>query len=404
MKSVALRRGGALTRPGGRSVAVQHFGLVLVPRGRRPVRVDDQGPAPAVDDDLVVERAQQHAVLDGGLAAVGLVLRVVHLAGAGGLGAAAGPLAVPVPQQDRVADPRRDRLGVADVQRQARPAEADAELPAAQERLASPPGPDSRSTALPITACSTAAQAAVVLRSRRVRAPPRRSLSSSTQSRTRSSRASTLTSPVTMGAIAASQAMAAAASPSSHAPSDAPVSAACARRAAHRARTRSVHCSCRAESPSSRSRSAREMCAQALTGCPARSGSSPVAVSRRIASASASWYRCSWVRSSSFPAGAASASSTAATAAAHSAVRSPCTTPAPPIVAASLTSRSAKSARGPGRAGPRGPARTSRRTGPPGAQPSPRRRRPAALITRRSGTSRASAGQHADHRPTDSDT
>ena len=105
--------------------------------------------------------------------------------------------------------------------------------------------------------------------------PPRRSLSSSTQSRTRSSSASTLMSPVTMGAIAASQAMASAASPSSQAPSDAPVSAACARRAAHRARTCSVHSSCRAESPSSRIRSAREMCAQALTGCPARSGSSP---------------------------------------------------------------------------------------------------------------------------------
>jgi hypothetical protein len=43
------------------------------------------------------------------------------------------------------------------------------------------------------------------------------------------------------------------------------------------------------------------------------------------------------------PAGADSASSTAATAAAHSAVRSPCTTPAPPIVAASFTSRSANS-------------------------------------------------------------
>ena len=85
------------------------------------------------------------------------------------------------------------------------------------------------------------------------------------------------------------------------------------------------------------------MCAQALTGCPARSGSRFAAVSRRIASASASWYRCPLVRSSSFPAGAASASSTAATAAAHSAVRSPCSTPAPPMVVASFTSRSANS-------------------------------------------------------------
>src|SRR6185312_16842896 len=53
-------------------------------------------------------------------AAAGLVPGVVHLAGAGGLVAAAGPLAVPVPQQHRVADPRRDRLGVPDIQRQAR--------------------------------------------------------------------------------------------------------------------------------------------------------------------------------------------------------------------------------------------------------------------------------------------
>ena len=148
---------------------------------------------------------------------------------------------------------------------------------------------------------------------------------------------------MTTGAIAASQAMAAAASPSSQAPSFAPVSDAGARRAAHRARTCAVHSSCSAESPSSSIRSARETCTQVLTGCPARSGSRPLAVSRRIASASASWYRWPLVRSSSFPAGADSASSTAATAAAHSAVRSPCTTPAPPIVVASFTSRSANS-------------------------------------------------------------
>jgi hypothetical protein len=50
---------------------------------------------------------------------------------------------------------------------------------------ASPPGPASRSAALPMTACSTAARAAVV--PGRV-SPPRRSWSSSTQSRTRSQR------------------------------------------------------------------------------------------------------------------------------------------------------------------------------------------------------------------------
>ena len=54
-----------------------------------------------------------------------------------------------------------------------------------------------------------------------------------------------------------------------------PVSEARARCAAHCARTCAVHSCCRAELPSSRSRSAREICAQTLTGCPARSGSRP---------------------------------------------------------------------------------------------------------------------------------
>src|SRR6185437_1819495 len=92
--------------------------------------IDDQGPAPPVNHDLMVERTQQDAVRHGRLPAVGLVRGVVDLAGADGLGAAAGPLAVPVPQQDRVADPRRDRLGVPDIQRQARPAQPHPQLPA----------------------------------------------------------------------------------------------------------------------------------------------------------------------------------------------------------------------------------------------------------------------------------
>src|SRR6184192_839542 len=85
-----------------------------------------------------------------------------------------------------------------------------------RRKLASPPGPERRSTALPMTASSSAAQAAS-------RAPSRRP-SSSTHSRTRSSSASTLTSPVTIGAIAASQAIASAASPSSQAPLSPPPS------------------------------------------------------------------------------------------------------------------------------------------------------------------------------------
>jgi hypothetical protein len=60
-------------------------------------------------------KGQGSAVPDRGGAAVGLVPGVVHLAPAGGLGAAAGPLAVPVPQQHGVADPGRDRLGDAGI-------------------------------------------------------------------------------------------------------------------------------------------------------------------------------------------------------------------------------------------------------------------------------------------------
>src|SRR5256884_1286535 len=88
---------GLLPGAGGWSVAVQDFGLVLVPRAGRPVRVHDQRPAPPVDDDLVVEGAEQDAVLDRGRAAVGLVPGVVYLAAAGGPGSAACPLAALVP-------------------------------------------------------------------------------------------------------------------------------------------------------------------------------------------------------------------------------------------------------------------------------------------------------------------
>ena len=65
-----------------------------------------------------------------------------------------------------------------------------------------------------------------------------------------------------------------------------------------------------------------------------------------MASASASWYRCSRVRSSSSPAGADSASSTFPTTAAHSGVRSPVITPAPWKVVSSRTPRSPNSRAG----------------------------------------------------------
>src|SRR5580658_6264705 len=102
---------GALPGSGGRAVAVQDLGAVGVPGGGGAVGVQDEGPAPAVDGDLVVEEAEQDAVCDAGGAAVGLVPDVVDLAGGGGLGAAAGPPAVLVAQGDGVPD--RGRHGVA---------------------------------------------------------------------------------------------------------------------------------------------------------------------------------------------------------------------------------------------------------------------------------------------------
>jgi len=40
-------------------VAVQDLRRVLVPRGRGPVGVQDQGPALLVDDDLVMEKQSE---------------------------------------------------------------------------------------------------------------------------------------------------------------------------------------------------------------------------------------------------------------------------------------------------------------------------------------------------------
>src|SRR5579859_5009794 len=125
---------GVLPGPGGRAVAVQHLGPVGAPCGGGAVGVQDEGPAPAVDNDQVVIRAQKNAFCDAGGAAVGLVADVVDLAGGGGLGAPAGPPAVLIAQGDGVADGGRDGVAVPDVQRQARTFQPPgAELLAAQE-------------------------------------------------------------------------------------------------------------------------------------------------------------------------------------------------------------------------------------------------------------------------------
>jgi hypothetical protein len=109
---------------------------------------------------------------------------------------------------------------------------------------------------------------------------PWRWLASWRHSRTRSSRTAGLTSPNTTGLIEASHPNASAASPSSQAAPSLPATEAAARCPAHSPRTRSIHCSCSLESASRTIRSAREMWAQTLAGCPARSGSSPALTSR----------------------------------------------------------------------------------------------------------------------------
>src|SRR2546423_394311 len=63
--AVDRQAAGLLPGAGGGSVAMQDLRLVLVPGGGSAVRVDDQGPAPAVDHHLMGERTQEHAVLMG---------------------------------------------------------------------------------------------------------------------------------------------------------------------------------------------------------------------------------------------------------------------------------------------------------------------------------------------------
>jgi hypothetical protein len=87
--------------------------------GGGAVGMQHEAPAVAVDADVVVELAQQHAVGDGGFPAVGLVGQVVHVAPGGGP-PAAGPGAAAVAELDGAADAGRDRVGIPDVQRDRR--------------------------------------------------------------------------------------------------------------------------------------------------------------------------------------------------------------------------------------------------------------------------------------------
>lgn len=68
---------------------MEHFGFIAVPSRGGAVGVEDNGPAHPVNHHLMVIPAEQDAVLDAGLAAVGLVGQMVDFTGRRGLVAAA---------------------------------------------------------------------------------------------------------------------------------------------------------------------------------------------------------------------------------------------------------------------------------------------------------------------------
>ena len=80
--------------------------------GGGAVGVAGQCPVPAVNDDQVMEFAQQFQVPQGGGAAVGPVDQMVGVASGWGL-VAAGELAVPVPGDHGLAQVRGDGAGAA---------------------------------------------------------------------------------------------------------------------------------------------------------------------------------------------------------------------------------------------------------------------------------------------------
>src|ERR1700684_1802629 len=123
-----LRRCQGLPGWVGWSVAVQDLGPVGAVGGGGAVGMENDGPAPLVDHDVVVIPAEKPAVVEAGLAAVGLGSGVVDLACRGGLVAAVGEPAVLVPRGHRGADRGGDVPADPDVQRQAGGAEASPEL------------------------------------------------------------------------------------------------------------------------------------------------------------------------------------------------------------------------------------------------------------------------------------
>ena len=72
---------GVLPGAGGRAVAAEDLGPVAVPRGGGAVGVADQGPALPVNHYLMVEEADQDAIIETSFASVPLVLEMMHLAG-----------------------------------------------------------------------------------------------------------------------------------------------------------------------------------------------------------------------------------------------------------------------------------------------------------------------------------
>ncbi len=117
-----------------------------------------------------------------------------------------------------------------------------------------------------------------------------------------------------------------------------------------------------------------------------------ISLMKAVASSSASWYRCGWVRRSAPPSGADRASSTEVTIAAHSAVRSPRMTPTPSTVVSTDTDRSSRGSSS-GSSSGSGPAVRSRISAQIAA--SPRRSTPACaavttISSARCGTPRGS--------------